>query len=208
MNRTLVTDKLVVASHNHGKIIEIKDLVEPFGIKTVSSHELNLLEPEETGLTYRDNAELKAIYSARKSLLPALADDSGLSVDILDGDPGIYSARWAGENKDFSIAIQRVKEAILEKGKSLEKQKAKFICALSLCWPDGHCETFQGEVLGKLTFPPRGKKGFGYDPIFVPDGFEITFGEMDPNKKHSMSHRSHAFRQLIDNCFERKTFKF
>jgi XTP/dITP diphosphohydrolase len=185
--------KLVIASHNPGKLREIDDLLRPFGIETVGAAALGLAEPEETGTTFVENAALKAHAAARVARLPALSDDSGLAVAALDGAPGIYSARWAGPNKDFSLAMQKVEEAL--KGKS--DRRAAFVAALALAWPDGACEVFEGRVDGTLVWPPRGAKGFGYDPIFVPDGHTITFGEMDPAKKHTMSHRARAFAKLI-----------
>ena len=185
--------KLVIASHNPGKLREIDDLLRPFGIETVGAAALGLAEPEETGTTFAANAELKARAAANAAKLPALADDSGLAVAALGGDPGIYSARWAGPEKDFSLAMRKVEDAL--KGKS--DRRAKFVAALALAWPDGACEVFEGKVEGTLIWPPRGDKGFGYDPVFVPDGHTITFGEMDPAKKHTMSHRGQAFAKLI-----------
>jgi XTP/dITP diphosphohydrolase len=185
--------KLVIASHNPGKLREIDDLLRPFGIETVGAAALGLAEPEETGTTFVENAALKAHAAARVARMPALSDDSGLAVAALDGAPGIYSARWAGPNKDFSLAMQKVEQAL--KGKS--DRRAAFIAALALAWPDGACDVFEGRVDGTLVWPPRGAKGFGYDPIFVPDGHTITFGEMDPAKKHTMSHRARAFAKLI-----------
>jgi len=192
--------KLVVASHNKGKVREIRDLLAPFGVETISAGELDLDEPIETGTTFKANAELKALAAAKASGLPALADDSGLCVDGLGGEPGIYSARWAGPSKDFAIAMEKV-EAELAVRKAATRA-AHFTCALTLAWPDGHAETFEGYVHGSLVWPPRGNKGFGYDPVFEPEGFDITFGEMDPDAKHAMSHRADAFKQLIDACFK------
>jgi len=191
-------ERLVLATHNAGKVREIRDLLAPFAVDVVSAGELGLPEPEETGTTFRANAELKAHASAKAANLPALADDSGLMVDALDGDPGIYSARWAGPKKDFAVAMKRVEQKLNGK----KKPTARFVCALSLAWPDGTCETFEGTVEGTLIFPPRGTHGFGYDPIFMPAGRDITFGEMDPEEKHAMSHRAHAFKQLVAACFE------
>jgi len=191
--------RLVLASHNAGKLREIADLLRPFHIDVVNAGALGLAEPEETGISFVENAELKARAAATASGLVALSDDSGLCVVALDGQPGIYSARWAGPDKDFSVAMHRVEEEL--KNRKDAGRRAYFVCALSLCWPDGHCETFQGEVHGQLVFPPRGNKGFGYDPIFLADGYDITFGEMDPDAKHAISHRAHAFRQMIDACF-------
>ena len=192
--------KLVVASHNPGKVHEIADLLAPFGIDTVSAGELGLPEPEETGSTFRENAELKAKAAATAAKLPALADDSGLCVSVLNGAPGIYSARWAGPTKDFGFAMEKLRVSILEAG--THDTSAWFVCGLALAWPDGHVEYFEGRVDGELVWPPRGDRGFGYDPMFVPQGQDITFGEMDPAAKHAMSHRADAFRQLVDVCFK------
>lgn len=196
--RHLDPGPLVLATHNPGKVPEIAALVEPLGYQVISAGELGLPEPEETGTTYRENAELKALASAQASGKPALADDSGLSVAALGGAPGIYSARWAGPEKDFSAAMRRVADALLMSGQY--DRSAQFICALSLAWPDGHVETFQGQVSGSICWPARGERGFGYDPIFIPNGYDITFGEMDPDAKHAMSHRADAFRQLLAAC--------
>lgn len=193
--------RLVLASHNTGKLREIADLLRPFQIEVVNAGALGLAEPEETGLSFVENAELKARAAAMASGMVALADDSGLCVVALDNAPGIYSARWAGPGKDFSLAMRRVQAELERSGRT--DRRAFFVCALSLCWPDGHCESFQGEVHGQLVFPPRGQKGFGYDPVFLADGHDITFGEMDPDAKHAISHRAHAFRQMIDACFTR-----
>ncbi|MFP5468136.1 MAG: RdgB/HAM1 family non-canonical purine NTP pyrophosphatase [Alphaproteobacteria bacterium] len=193
--------RLVLASHNAGKLREIADLLCPFQIEVVNAGALGLAEPEETGLSFVENAELKARAAAMASGMVALADDSGLCVVALDNAPGIYSARWAGPGKDFSLAMRRVQAELERSGRT--DRRAFFVCALSLCWPDGHCESFQGEVHGQLVFPPRGQKGFGYDPVFLADGHDITFGEMDPDAKHAISHRAHAFRQMIDACFTR-----
>lgn len=197
MSRRFAGGKLVVASHNPGKVREIRDLLAPFKADVVSAGDLGLPEPEETGTTFIANAELKARAAAEAANMMALADDSGLSVDALDGAPGIYSARWAGPSKDFTLAMKKVEDALAGK----TDRRARFICALSLAWPDGHCETFEGKVLGRLVFPPRGDKGFGYDPIFIAEGFETTFAEMEPAAKHAMSHRADAFRQLVTACF-------
>jgi len=191
---------LVVASHNEGKVREIRDLLTPFGLELSSAGELFLPEPEETGETFQANAELKALAAAKASGHPALADDSGLCVEALNGQPGIYSARWAGPQKDFDFAMEKIRLGLIEEG-TLDT-RAYFICGLALAWPDGHVEYFEGRVDGELTWPPRGEKGFGYDPMFVPNGYEETFGEMDPEKKHAMSHRADAFRQLVDACFK------
>ncbi len=200
MTRRFPGGRLVVATHNPGKLVELRELFAPFTADLVSAGELGLPEPEETGLTFIANAELKARAAAIASGFPALADDSGLSVAALGGDPGIYSARWAGPDKDFAFAMKRVEDALA--GKGLETSPAWFTCALSLAFPDGTCETFEGRIDGALIFPPRGTRGFGYDPIFQPDGFDITFGQMDPADKHAMSHRARAFAQLIAACFD------
>lgn len=192
--------RLVVATHNPGKLRELRDLFAPFTADLVSAGELGLPEPEETGLTFIANAELKARAAALASGRPAIADDSGLCVAALDDAPGIYSARWAGEAKDFTHAMKRI-EAELQ-AKSLATSAAHFVCALTLAFPDGHAESFEGRIDGDLVFPPRGAHGFGYDPIFKPAGFDITFGEMDPAAKHAMSHRARAFAQLIAACFD------
>ncbi|MDW3098317.1 MAG: RdgB/HAM1 family non-canonical purine NTP pyrophosphatase [Alphaproteobacteria bacterium] len=207
-HRRFAAGKLVVASHNEGKVKEIRALLEPFGVETVSAAELDLPEPEETEKTFKGNAELKALAAARAADMPALSDDSGLAVDILDGEPGIYSARWAetGEGRDFGVAMTRVEKEMCEKNGGPEgNRKARFICALTLAWADGHVETFEGSVAGALVWPGRGTRGFGYDPVFQPDGHKITFGEMDPAAKHAISHRAHAFEQLIDACFAHKS---
>ena len=189
--------RLIVASHNPGKVREINELLAPFQADVISAGDLDLPEPEETGLTFAANAELKALAAATAANAVALADDSGLAVTALDGAPGIYSARWAGPDKDFGLAMGKIES---ELGDNPDRS-AKFVCALTLAWPDGHCETFEGTVSGVLTFPPRGDKGFGYDPIFIPDGYDITFAEMDPDKKHGMSHRADAFVKLVAACF-------
>ena len=188
----------MVASHNAGKVREIADLLKPYDAQIVSASELGLAEPEETGTTFAANAELKALAAARATGLPALADDSGLAVAALDGRPGIYSARWAGPKRDFSVAMERVEQ---ELGPDADR-RAWFVSALSLAWPDGHCETHEGRVTGTLVWPPRGKLGFGYDPMFQPDGREMTFGEMAPDDKHAISHRAVAFHKLIEACFD------
>ncbi|HEY4114994.1 MAG TPA: RdgB/HAM1 family non-canonical purine NTP pyrophosphatase [Rhizomicrobium sp.] len=186
---------VVVASHNPGKVREIVDLLAPFGFVVKSAAELDLPEPEETGMTFAANAELKARAAASASGLVALADDSGLAVAALDGAPGIYSARWAGPSKDFISAMTRVQRELAEK--NARDHSAEFVCALALAKPDGEIEIFQGEIEGHLEFPPRGEKGFGYDPIFVPGGMNRTFGEIDPAEKHAVSHRARAFAKLV-----------
>jgi len=202
MARHFSGGELVVASHNEGKVREIRELLEPFGVVTRSAAELGLPEPEETGTTFIANAELKARAAALASGRIALADDSGLVVDALGGDPGIYSARWAGPKKDFSFAMQKVEEALQKAGATdIAKRGAHFVAALSLCWPDGHCESFEGKFHGSVVWPPRGPNGFGYDPMFLPDGNTLTCGEMEPAAKHAISHRAVAFRQLVAACF-------
>lgn len=196
MKRKLEPGKLVIASHNKGKIREIAALLGPYGIEPVSAGDLDVPEPEETGTSFAANAELKARFSADLTGLPALADDSGLCVEALDGEPGIFSARWAGESRDFGLAMELVEKNIAKKGSNAGRD-AHFVCALSLCWPDGHIVTVEGRVDGHLVWPPRGENGFGYDPMFQPRHHEITFGEMDPDKKHAMSHRADAFRKLV-----------
>ncbi len=186
---------LVVASHNPGKLREIEALLAPLGIATRGAAELGLPEPEETGVTFAENAALKARAAAAASGLLALADDSGLSVEALDGAPGIYSARWAGPNKDFAAAMVRIARELNEKGDTAHA--AKFVCALALATPDGACEIFQGEVHGHLVFPPRGSRGFGYDPIFVAEDMDKTFAEIEPAEKHAISHRARAFAKFI-----------
>ena len=195
--RKLAPGKLVIASHNPGKVREIEELLGPHGIVPVSAASLGLPEPDETGTTFVANAELKALQAADLSGLPALADDSGLCVEALGGDPGVFSARWAGETKDFRIAMRRVEERLDARPREAGRD-AHFTCVLALAWPDGHVEWFEGCVEGTLVWPPRGDKGFGYDPMFVPHGHEQTFGEMDPAEKHAISHRAVAFRQLVE----------
>lgn len=193
--------KLVVASHNEGKVREIRDLLAPFGVETFSARELGLAEPEETGTTFAQNAELKARAAADASGLPALADDSGLAVDALGGDPGIYSARW-GElsegGRDFNFAMARVYEEMKKTGGA---DTARFICALSLAFPDSNVHTYEGKVEGHIVWPPRGEKGFGYDPIFRALGDTQTFAQIDPQEKHDKSHRADAFTKLIKVWF-------
>jgi XTP/dITP diphosphohydrolase len=196
MARRLETGRLVIASHNAGKLREIAELVAPFGVEAVAAGTLGLPEPAETGTTFQANAELKARAAAESAGLPALADDSGLVVPALGGAPGIHSARWAGPERDFARAMDRVETELGEEA----DRSAHFVCALALAWPDGHCETFEGRVDGTLVWPPCGSHGFGYDPIFLPDGATLTFGEMEPTGKHAMSHRARAFAQLVAAC--------
>ncbi|MBB6122367.1 RdgB/HAM1 family non-canonical purine NTP pyrophosphatase [Sphingobium subterraneum] len=198
--RKLTPGKLVIASHNQGKVREIAELLGPHGVEPISAGALGLPEPEETGTTFIANAELKALAAADLSGLPALSDDSGLCVEALRGEPGIFSARWAGSDKDFTVAMRRVWDQILAQGPGAGHD-AHFVCALALAWPDGHVEAFEGRVDGRIVWPPRGDKGFGYDPIFVPYGHDVTFAEMDPAAKHAMSHRADAFRQLVAAVF-------
>ena len=196
--RKLAPGRLVAATHNPGKVRELTDLFSDIGFTAVSAGELGLPEPEETADTFQGNAELKALAAARAAGEAALADDSGLACDGLAGAPGIYSARWAGASKDFHAAMQKVEDALkIETTDDGEvDRRASFVSVLSLAWPDGHVVSFEGIVRGQLVFPPRGEKGFGYDPIFVPEGETETFGEMDPVRKHAMSHRALAFAKL------------
>ena len=214
--RKLQPGRLVIASHNQGKVREIRDLLGPYGIEPVSAAELDLPEPDEIGVSFVENADLKAREAADLSGLPALADDSGLCVEALDGRPGIFSARWAlaqdprvpaaggpGEIegvRDFGLAMRRVEEELDRLGAEVSRS-AHFVCALAVCWPDGRSEWFEGRVEGKLVWPPRGERGFGYDPMFLPVGHDQTFGEMDPDAKHAISHRADAFRKLVAALF-------
>jgi XTP/dITP diphosphohydrolase len=200
MSRRFAEKSLVVASHNAGKVREIRELLAPFDIETISAGDLGLPEPEETGATFEANAELKALAAAKASGRPALADDSGLCVAALNGAPGVLSARWAGPQKDFDFAMEKIRLGLLEEG-TLDT-KAWFICGLALAWPDGRVEYFEGRVDGELVWPPRGLKGFGYDPMFVANGQTRTFGEMEPDEKTPLTHRAAAFRQLVDACFK------
>jgi XTP/dITP diphosphohydrolase len=195
--RRFAGGRLVLASHNPGKLREIEELLAPFGVEIVAAGALGLPEPEETGATFEANAALKATLAAKRAGLPALSDDSGLVVPALGGDPGIYSARWAGPAKDFRLAMRLVEDRLA----GIADRRAFFVAVLALAWPDGHVESFRGEVHGTLVWPPRGEKGFGYDPMFLAEGETLTFGEMDPAKKHAMSHRAVAFRKLVDACF-------
>ena len=197
MARRFTGDRLVIASHNDGKVREIGDLLRPFTVDVVAVGDLGLPEPEETEQTFIANAELKAIAAAQGSRTPALADDSGLVVPSLGGAPGVMSARWAGPAKDFRLAMSKVESALAGR----DDRGAHFECALVLAWPDGHRECFEGVVHGRLVFPPRGERGFGYDPIFIANGRDVTFGEMDPEEKHRISHRADAFRKLVAACF-------
>lgn len=202
MTRRFEGDRLVIASHNPGKVQEIAVLLRPYGVDVVSAGALGLAEPAETGASFAENAALKARAAAESAKLPALADDSGLVVPALGGDPGIYSARWAGPEKDFGVAMEKVEKALEEEAnRGKDDRRAYFACALAIAWPDGHVETFEGTVHGTLVWPPRGERGFGYDPIFRPDGRKKTFGEMKPDKKHAISHRARAFKLFVDACF-------
>jgi XTP/dITP diphosphohydrolase len=195
MARRFADDRLVIASHNQGKITEIAALLAPCGVATVAAAALAIPEPEETGASFEENAALKAHHAALASGLPALADDSGLVVPALDGAPGIYSARWAGPQRDFRAAMERVWRELGDRD-----PVARFVAVLALAWPDGHCECFRGEVEGRLVWPPRGERGFGYDPIFVPQDGALTFGEIDPDEKHRISHRARAFAKFVAAC--------
>lgn len=199
MQLELPDNRLVVASHNQGKVREISALLAPLGLQVVSAGELDLPEPEETEVTFEGNARLKAEAAMTASGLAALSDDSGLCVDALDGAPGIYSARWAGPAKDFAVAMRKVEDELIAAGATAPSDRAAhFVCALCLSVPGRPSEVFTGRVHGKMVWPPRGEHGFGYDPVFRPDGHDITFGEMDPDAKHAMSHRALAFAQLVE----------
>ena len=197
--RVFEGNKLVIASHNEGKIREINDLLKPLKIDVLSAKDFNIIEPDENGISFEENALIKSTFSSKQSGFPSLSDDSGICFPDLNNSPGIYSARWAGKNKDFSLAMLKIYHGL----KKLKKpvNKCSFVCSLSLAWPDGYNVTASGKVEGIFTWPPRGEKGFGYDPIFKPLGHSITFAEMEPDFKHSISHRSFAFKKLIDLCF-------
>ena len=196
MARLFNEPELIIATHNPGKLREIAALLTPFGMQVLSAGDLGLPEPIEDGLTFAANAKIKARAAVEGSDKPALADDSGLVVPALDGKPGIYSARWAGQGKDFNVAMKRIQNELGNKSR-----RAYFVAALALAWPDGHMEVFEGEVHGTLVWPPRGRLGFGYDSMFQPDGFNITYGEFEPSAKHAISHRANAFDQLVAACF-------
>jgi XTP/dITP diphosphohydrolase len=200
--RKLMPGKLVIASHNKGKVRELTALLAPFGVEPVSAADLDLPEPVETGTTFFANAELKARSAADLSGLPALADDSGICVEALGGDPGVYTADWAETptGRDWNLAMRKVEDALVAKGPDAGRA-AHFVCVLALAWPDGHVEWFEGRAEGSLVWPPRGTLGFGYDPMFVPQGGAQTYGEMDPAEKHASSHRADAFRQLVAAVF-------
>ena len=205
-----ITGRLVIATHNPGKLAEMRDLLAPYGIEAVSAGELGLAEPDETGDTFKANAAIKAIAAANVAQLPAFADDSGLVVDALDGAPGIFSARWAGESKDFTGAMTRIERLLQERGAtSPDKRTAHFVSALCVAWPDGHLEEVEAHAHGTLVWPPRGTAGFGYDPTFLPDGHTRTYGEMTAVEKHGLpplgeglSHRAKAFVKLAEICLE------
>ena len=195
--------KLIVASHNPGKVREINSLIAPFGLEAVSAGTLGLPEPDETGTMFASNARIKSRAAADASGLPALADDSGLCVDALDGAPGIFSARWGGTGKDFDAAMARVQRELLLRGATLPSDRAAhFVSVLCLSWPDGEDQIFEGRAFGEVVWPPRGALGFGYDPIFLPDGYEQTFGELDATEKDRISHRARAFDKFMRACLK------
>lgn len=212
--RKLETKTIVVASHNAGKIREIRDLIGPLGFEAKSAADLNFIEPDETGTTFEENAAIKALASARSAGMPALSDDSGVVIDALDGAPGVYTANWAETadgTRDFAMAMEKVHNAMVEKGAVTPASRtARFVSVLCLAWPDGHMEMFRGEVEGAIVWPPRGTSGFGYDPIFQPQGYETTFGEMTAEEKHgwkpgepeALSHRARAFKIFVETCLE------
>lgn len=203
MRRLKRGDKLVVATHNPGKVWEINKLLDPYGLHAVAAGDFGLKEPEETETTFRGNAKIKALYAAANTGLPALADDSGIEIDALDGAPGVYTADWAGPDRDFSIAMERVNEEMTARGAWADPApKANFISVLCLAWPDGTAEFFEGKVYGHVEWPPRGTNGFGYDPIFVADGETLTFGEMEPANKYAISHRTRAFEAFKRACLD------
>ncbi len=203
-----IAGRLVIATHNPGKLAEMRDLLAPYGIDAISAGELKLEEPDETGMTFRDNAHIKALAAARATGLAAFADDSGLAVAALDGAPGIHSARWAGSDRNFRRAMETIEEKLRERGATTpDRRKAHFVSALAVAWPDGHVEEFEARVDGTLVWPPRGDQGFGYDPMFLPDGHDRTFGEMGSEEKHGLpprgkglSHRARAFLKLAEAC--------
>jgi XTP/dITP diphosphohydrolase len=207
-----LSGRIVIATHNPGKLAEMRELLSPHGIETASAGDLGLPEPLETGASFRDNARIKATAAATASGMAAFADDSGLVVDALDGAPGIHSARWAGPDKNFRRAMERIDLLLRELGaNSPQQRKAHFVSALCVAWPDGHLEEFEARVDGTLVSPPRGEKGFGYDPMFLPDGFALTFGEMTSEQKHGLpphglglSHRARAFVELAKACLEQR----
>jgi XTP/dITP diphosphohydrolase len=207
-----IAGRLVIATHNPGKLAEMRELLAVYGVEAISAGELKLAEPEETGTTFRANARIKAEAAAKASDLPALADDSGLVVDALDGQPGIHSARWAGPDKDFRLAMNKIQSLLVERGaKTAERRRGHFVSALCVAWPDGHAEEFEATVDGTVVWPPRGTLGFGYDPLFLPDGQTRTFGEMPSEEKHGLpphgrglSHRARAFLKLAEACLGKR----
>jgi XTP/dITP diphosphohydrolase len=210
--RRLTSDRVVIATHNPGKLAEMRELLAPYRIAAISTGELALAEPEETGMTFAENARIKATAAATAARLPALADDSGLVVEALDGAPGIHSARWAGPDRNFHRAMEAIKQQLQERGATTpESRRAHFVSALCLAWPDGHTEESEARVAGTLVWPPRGDRGFGYDPMFLPNGQQRTFGEMSSEEKHGLpprgkglSHRARAFIKLAEACLERR----
>ena len=204
---------MVIATHNSGKLQEIRDLLAPYGIAAEAAGDLGLPEPQETGKTFAANVRIKAVAAARASGKVSFADDSGLVIDALDGEPGIHSARWAGPDKDFRAAMNRIHTLLIQRGaKSPEQRRAHFVAALCLAWPDDHVEVFEGRVDGVIVWPPRGDRGFGYDPLFRPDGFDRTFGQMSADEKHGLppqgqglSHRARAFLKLADACLTKRS---
>jgi XTP/dITP diphosphohydrolase len=207
-----ISGRLVIATHNPGKLREMRELLAPYGVEAAAAGELGLAEPEETGTTFAENARITARAAARAAGLPAFADDSGLAVDALDGAPGIHSARWAGPTKDFAAAMQKVDAELRARGVTApEQRRAHFVSALCVAWPDGHVEEFEARVDGALVWPPRGEQGFGYDPMFLPEGLDRTFGELTAEEKHGLpprgrglSHRARAFMKLAEACLERR----
>ena len=207
-----IAGRLVIATHNPGKLAEMRELLAVYGVDAISAGELKLAEPEETGATFRANARIKAEAAAKASNMPAFADDSGLAVDALDGEPGIHSARWAGPDKDFRLAMNKIQSLLVERGaKTAERRRGHFVSALCVAWPDGHAEEFEATVDGTVVWPPRGTLGFGYDPLFLPDGQTRTFGEMPSEEKHGLpphgrglSHRARAFLKLAEACLAKR----
>ena len=207
-----IAGRLVIATHNTGKLAEMRELLAVYGVDAISAGELQLSEPEETGTTFRANARIKAEAAAKASNMPAFADDSGLAVDALDGGPGIHSARWAGPDKDFRFAMNKIQSLLVERGaKTAERRRGHFVSALCVAWPDGHVEEFEAAVDGTVVWPPRGTLGFGYDPLFLPDGQTRTFGEMPSEEKHGLpphgrglSHRARAFLKLAEACLAKR----
>ena len=207
-----IAGRLVIATHNPGKLAEMRELLAVYGVDAISAGELQLSEPEETGTTFRANARIKAEAAAKASNMSAFADDSGLAVDALDGAPGIHSARWAGPDKDFRLAMNKIQSLLVERGaKTAERRRGHFVSALCVAWPDGHVEEFEATVDGTVVWPPRGTLGFGYDPLFLPDGQTRTFGEMPSEEKHGLpphgrglSHRARAFLKLAEACLAKR----